>query len=81
MNADPAARLRILIVDDSSLVRLYYRDALEKGGFATEQATAADRPGCESAQPEEEETPDGRADHDHPRTANVATTTKPLSAR
>ena len=29
---------RILIVDDSSLVRLYYRETLEKAGFATDQA-------------------------------------------
>jgi two-component system, chemotaxis family, chemotaxis protein CheY len=29
---------RILIVDDSSLVRLYYRETLETAGFATEQA-------------------------------------------
>jgi two-component system chemotaxis response regulator CheY len=29
---------RILIVDDSSLARLYYRDVLEKGGFEVEQA-------------------------------------------
>ena len=29
---------RVLIVDDSSLVRLYYRQALEKAGFETEQA-------------------------------------------
>jgi two-component system, chemotaxis family, chemotaxis protein CheY len=29
---------RILIVDDSSLVRLYYRDALEKAGFEVDQA-------------------------------------------
>jgi len=27
-----------LIVDDSSLVRLYYRETLEKKGFATDQA-------------------------------------------
>lgn len=31
-------RRRILIVDDSSLVRLYYLGALEKAGFAVEQA-------------------------------------------
>jgi two-component system chemotaxis response regulator CheY len=30
--------LRVLIVDDSSLVRMYYRDALEKAGFEVEQA-------------------------------------------
>jgi two-component system chemotaxis response regulator CheY len=29
---------RILIIDDSSLVRLYYGDGLAKGGFAVEQA-------------------------------------------
>jgi two-component system, chemotaxis family, chemotaxis protein CheY len=29
---------RILVVDDSSLVRLYYRSALEKAGFLVEQA-------------------------------------------
>ena len=29
---------RILVVDDSSLVRLYYRSALEKAGFKVEQA-------------------------------------------
>ena len=31
-------RRRILVVDDSSLVRLYYHGALEKAGFAVEQA-------------------------------------------
>jgi two-component system, chemotaxis family, chemotaxis protein CheY len=31
-------RARILVVDDSSLVRLYYREALEKTGFAIEEA-------------------------------------------
>jgi two-component system, chemotaxis family, chemotaxis protein CheY len=35
-SAEP--RIRILVVDDSSLVRLYYRDALEKSGFEVEQA-------------------------------------------
>lgn len=29
---------RILVVDDSSLVRLYYRKALEQAGFEVEQA-------------------------------------------
>src|SRR5688572_27016249 len=29
---------RILVVDDSSLVRLYYREALEGAGFAVAQA-------------------------------------------
>src|SRR3954447_20899037 len=33
-----ASALRILVVDDSSLVRLYYRDALEKAGYEVEQA-------------------------------------------
>jgi two-component system chemotaxis response regulator CheY len=33
-----SAAKRILIVDDSSLVRLYYNDALAKGGFAVAQA-------------------------------------------
>jgi two-component system, chemotaxis family, chemotaxis protein CheY len=33
-----AAQPRILVVDDSSLVRLYYRGALEQAGFAVEQA-------------------------------------------
>lgn len=33
-----ASRGRILAVDDSSLVRLYYRDALQKAGFEVEQA-------------------------------------------
>ena len=31
-------RMRVLIVDNSSLVRLYYRNALEKAGFEVEQA-------------------------------------------
>jgi two-component system chemotaxis response regulator CheY len=35
--AEPA-KLRILIVDDASLVRRYYRDALERAGFAVEEA-------------------------------------------
>ncbi len=33
-----ASPVRILVVDDSSLVRLYYRDVLEKSGFEVEQA-------------------------------------------
>jgi two-component system chemotaxis response regulator CheY len=33
-----ATRRRVLIVDDSSLVRLYYRQVLEKAGFDVEQA-------------------------------------------
>ena len=32
------AKARILVVDDSSLVRLYYRSALEKAGFEVQQA-------------------------------------------
>ena len=32
------AKMRVLVVDDSSLVRLYYRSALEKAGFEVEQA-------------------------------------------
>src|SRR6201991_1306955 len=32
------AKTRILVVDDSSLVRLYCRDILEKAGFEVEQA-------------------------------------------
>ena len=31
-------KAQILVVDDSSLVRLYYRSALEKAGFEVEQA-------------------------------------------
>jgi len=33
-----AVRKRILIVDDASLVRLYYRSALEGAGFAIDEA-------------------------------------------
>lgn len=36
--AATASSLRILVVDDSSLVRLYYCGALAKAGFAVEQA-------------------------------------------
>jgi two-component system chemotaxis response regulator CheY len=32
------SRRRVLVVDDSALVRLYYRDTLERAGFAVEQA-------------------------------------------
>ena len=32
------AKARILVVDDSSLVRLYYRSTLEKAGFVVAQA-------------------------------------------
>jgi two-component system chemotaxis response regulator CheY len=31
-------KARVLVVDDSSLVRLYYRSALERAGFAVDQA-------------------------------------------
>ena len=34
----PPPQARVLVVDDSSLVRLYYRSALEQAGFAVEQA-------------------------------------------
>ena len=36
--ASTGLQRRILVVDDSSLVRLYYRDTLEKAGFQVEQA-------------------------------------------
>lgn len=36
--ASIVSRARVLIVDDSSLVRLYYRGILEKAGFDVEQA-------------------------------------------
>jgi two-component system chemotaxis response regulator CheY len=36
--ASTAPRMRVLIVDDSALVRLYYRDVLGKAGFEVEQA-------------------------------------------
>jgi two-component system, chemotaxis family, chemotaxis protein CheY len=32
------AKVRVLVVDDSSVVRLYYRSALESAGFEVEQA-------------------------------------------
>ncbi len=32
------AKKRILVVDDASLVRLYYRDALERAGFEVDEA-------------------------------------------
>ena len=35
---DTQPRARVLVVDDSSLVRLYYRSALQKAGFMVEQA-------------------------------------------
>jgi two-component system, chemotaxis family, chemotaxis protein CheY len=33
-----SSKARVLVVDDSSLVRLYYRSALEQAGFEVEQA-------------------------------------------
>lgn len=33
-----ASAPRVLVVDDSSLVRLYYRDVLEKSGYDVDQA-------------------------------------------
>lgn len=33
-----AARKRVLVVDDASLVRMYYRDALERGGYEVDEA-------------------------------------------
>jgi two-component system, chemotaxis family, chemotaxis protein CheY len=38
MTASEPASIRILAVDDSSLVRLYYRATLERAGYAVEQA-------------------------------------------
>jgi two-component system chemotaxis response regulator CheY len=38
MTATERAPTRILVVDDSSLIRLYYSASLEKAGFAVEQA-------------------------------------------
>ena len=35
--AEPAGK-RILIVDDASLVRRFYRDALERAGFEVDEA-------------------------------------------
>ena len=32
------AKARVLVVDDSSLVRLYYRSALERAGFEVKEA-------------------------------------------
>lgn len=37
-DAGRSPKARVLVVDDSSLVRLYYRSALEKNGFVVEQA-------------------------------------------
>ena len=37
--AEPtAARQRIMIVDDASLVRMYYRDALQEAGYEVDEA-------------------------------------------
>jgi two-component system, chemotaxis family, chemotaxis protein CheY len=38
VDIDVPIKVRVLVVDDSSLVRLYYRSALEKAGFEVEQA-------------------------------------------
>jgi two-component system chemotaxis response regulator CheY len=35
--ADPA-KTRVLVVDDASLVRMYYRDALERAGYEVDEA-------------------------------------------
>jgi two-component system chemotaxis response regulator CheY len=35
--ADPV-KIRVLVVDDASLVRLYYRDALERAGYEVDEA-------------------------------------------
>lgn len=32
------AKMRILVVDDAALVRLYYREALERAGFLVDEA-------------------------------------------
>jgi two-component system chemotaxis response regulator CheY len=33
-----AGKKRILVIDDASLVRFYYRDALERAGYAVDEA-------------------------------------------
>lgn len=33
-----SAKTRVLVVDDASLVRMYYRDALERAGYAVDEA-------------------------------------------
>src|SRR5579859_4483341 len=38
VEVDAITKARILVVDDSSLIRLYYRSALERAGFEVEQA-------------------------------------------
>ena len=35
--ADPAKK-RVLVIDDASLVRMYYRDALERAGYEVDEA-------------------------------------------
>lgn len=35
--AEPA-KIRVLVVDDASLVRMYYRDALERAGYEVDEA-------------------------------------------
>lgn len=38
IETDNVVPRRVLVVDDSSLVRLYYREALERAGFEVDQA-------------------------------------------
>jgi two-component system chemotaxis response regulator CheY len=38
VDIDTTVKARVLVVDDSSLVRLYYRSTLERAGFEIEQA-------------------------------------------
>jgi two-component system, chemotaxis family, chemotaxis protein CheY len=35
---DDGRRLRVLVIDDATLVRRYYRDALEQAGFEVDEA-------------------------------------------
>lgn len=37
-NSAPSAAKRILVVDDASLVRMYYREALTRAGYAVDEA-------------------------------------------
>ncbi len=46
--AEPASK-RILVVDDASLVRRYYRDALERAGFEVDEALERPRGAGEAA--------------------------------
>jgi two-component system, chemotaxis family, chemotaxis protein CheY len=38
MEPQPAARRRIMIVDDANLVRMYYQDALKTAGYEVDEA-------------------------------------------